>query len=103
MIQDRNLAAGSFWLQDSEKAADLHMLFQRVSQVQPSLEPVMILAADALMFEVASLFEIDHDPLHRPFGNLHLGGNVSQANVGHDRNAVKDVGVIAQERPVVGI
>ncbi len=71
------------------------MVFQRVSQMAPPFEPVMILAPHALPFEVTSTFEIDHDPLHGPFCNLHLHRNVSNADTGRERNAIEDVGMVA--------
>ena len=76
------------------------MVFQRVSQVEPRFEPVMILAPHALPFEVAPPFEIDHDPLYGPFCNQHLHRNVSNADVGPEKDAMEDMGMVAQKRPV---
>ena len=45
------------------------MVFQRVSQIESRLDPVMILSPHALPIEVAPLFEIDHDPLDGSFCN----------------------------------
>ena len=76
------------------------MVFQRVSQIEPRLEPVMILAAYALPFEIARLFEIDHDPLHGPFCDQNFHRNVSNADPGPEKNAMQNVSVIAQKRPI---
>ena len=76
------------------------MVFQRVSQMEPRVEPVMILAPDALSFEVAPPFEIDHDPLYGPFRNQHLHRNVSNADVGPEKDAMEDMSMVAQKRPV---
>ena len=76
------------------------MVFQRVSQMQSWFEPVMILAPHTLPFEVAPPFKIDHDPLHGPFGNQYLHRDVSNADVGRDIDAMEDMRMIAQERPV---
>jgi len=60
----------------------------------------VILAPHALTFEVAATFEIDNDPLHGPFCNQHLRRDVSNADVGRDTDAMEDVRMVAQERPV---
>ena len=75
------------------------MVFQRVSQMEPRFEPVAILAPDTFPFEVAPPFQIDHDPLYGPFGNPHLYRNVSNANVGRERDAIEDMGMVAQKCP----
>ena len=67
------------------------------------LEPVLVLAPDALPFEVAPAFEIDHDPLHGSFCNSHLERNVSNADVGPVRDAMEDVRMVAQKRPIMGL
>jgi hypothetical protein len=69
----------------------------------PRFEPVMILAPHALPFEVAPPFEIDHYPLYGPFCNPHLHRNVSNADVGPERDAIEDMGMVAQKRPVMGL
>ena len=79
------------------------MVFQRVSQMAPRFEPVMILASHALAYEVAAPFEIDHDPLYGSFCNLHLHSNVSNADVGPERDAMEDMGMVTQKRPVMGL
>ncbi len=76
------------------------MVLQRVSQMEPPVEPVMILAPHALAFEVAPPFEIDHDTLYGPFCNQHLDRDVSNADVGPKKDAMEDVGMVAQKRPV---
>ena len=63
-------------------------------------ETVMILAPHALPFEVASPFEIDHYPLYGPFCNQHPHRNVSNADVGPEKDAVEDMSMVAQKRPV---
>ena len=70
--------------------------------MEPRFEPVTILAPYAFTFEVAPLFEIDHDPPDGPFCNPHLHRNVSNADVGLERDAVEDVRMVAQKRPSVG-
>ena len=77
------------------------MTFQRVPQIESWFEPVMILAPHALPFEVAPSFEIDHDPLNGPFRNLHLDRNVSNADGGRERDAIQDMRMVTQERPVI--
>jgi len=75
-------------------------MFQRMSQTRTWFDPVVILAPHALTFEVAATFEIDNDPLHGPFCNQHLRRDVSNADVGRDTDAMEDVRMVAQERPV---
>jgi hypothetical protein len=91
---------GSCWSQNGKEAADFHMVFQGVSQLQPRVEPVMILAPYALPSEVASPFQIDHDPLHGPLCNQHLHRNVPNADVRPEKDAMEDVSMVAQKRPV---
>lgn len=67
--------------------------------MEPRFEPVMILPPHALAFEVAPLFEIDHDPLYGPFCNLHLQGNITNADVGPGGDAIQDMRMVAQKRP----
>jgi hypothetical protein len=86
-------------LQNGQQSADFHMALQRVSQVQPPFEPVVVLAPHALALDVAPSFQIDHDPLDGPFGNSHHGRNVSNADFGPDRDAIEHVRMVAQERP----
>ena len=71
------------------------MVFQRVSQIEPWLEPVMILTADARPFEIAPLFEIDHDPLHSSLGDLDFRRNVSNTDLRPEKYAMQNVRVIA--------
>lgn len=71
------------------------MVFQRVSQTEPLTDPVMILSPDAISFEVAPLFEIDHDPLDGAFSDQHLGRDVTNADAGRTKDAMQDVRVIA--------
>ena len=71
--------------------------------MEPRFEPVMILAPHALPFKVAPAFEIDHDPLYGPFCNLHLYRNIPDADVGPARDAIEDMGMVAQKRPVMGL
>ena len=68
--------------------------------MESRFKPVMILAAHALPSEVAPPFEIDHDPLNGPFRNQYLHRNVSNANVGPEKDAMEDVGMVAQKRPI---
>lgn len=86
-------------LQHGQQSADFDVLLQRVSQMPTWLEPVMILPADAIAFEIAAVFEINNDPLHGTFGDQHLLGDVSNANGRPEKDAMQDVCVIAQERP----
>jgi hypothetical protein len=76
------------------------MVFQRVPQMEPRVESVMILAPHALPLEVAPPFEIDHYPLYGPFCNQHHHRNVSNADVGPEKDAMEDMGMVAQKRPV---
>lgn len=78
------------------------MAFQGVSQMKSCFEPVMILPPDAFALEIARPFEVDHDSLHSPFGNLHFQSNISNADIGFGGDATEDVGVVTQERPIGG-
>ena len=71
-ILDRHLARGPFRLQDGEKSANFHVMFQRMSQMKSPLKSVMILASHALPLQVAAPFKLDHDSLNGAFGNLHF-------------------------------
>ena len=68
--------------------------------MESRFEPVMILSPHAIPFQVAPSFEIDHDPLHGSIGDQHLRRNVANADPGPEKDAVEDVSVIAQKRPV---
>jgi hypothetical protein len=86
-------------LQDGEQAPDLHVVFQRMPQVESGREPVMILAAHAFAFEVTAPFQVDHDPLHGPFGDQYFIRDVSNADIRPEKDAMQDVRVIAEKRP----
>lgn len=79
------------------------MVFQGVSQMEPRFQPVTILAPHALPFEVAPPFKIDHDPLYGPFCDLYHHRNVSNADIGPERDAIEDVRMVAEKRPVMGL
>ena len=51
----------------------------------------MILPPDAIAFQVASSFQVDHDPLHGSFGDQHLCRNVSNADARPEKDAMEDV------------
>jgi hypothetical protein len=86
-------------LEHGKEPADFHVMFQRMPEMEPWFEPVMILAPHALPFEIATPFEIDHDPLYSPFRDLHLHRDVSNADVWQERDAIQDMGMVAQKRP----
>jgi hypothetical protein len=76
------------------------MVFHWMSQTEPWFDPVMILAPYTLPFEVAPMFEIDQDSLHGPFCNQHLHCNVSNADVRRGTDAMEDMRMVAQKRPI---
>ena len=75
------------------------MAFQRVPQMEPTVEPIMILATHALTFEVTAPFEFDHDTLYSSLCNQHLHRNVANAYVGRCIDAMEDVSMVAQKCP----
>lgn len=79
------------------------MLLQRVPQVTPRFQPVQILTTHSLAFEITGPLEINHDPLHGPLRDLHLRRDISNADTGPEKDAMQDVGVVAQKRPVGGL
>ncbi len=86
-------------LQNVKQPAHFHMAFQRVSQMQPGFYPVMVMTSHTLPIEVSPPFEIHDDSLHSPLGNAHFRRNVSNSDVGPDRDAEKDMGMVAQKGP----
>ena len=76
------------------------MAFQRVPEMEPRFEPVVILPPHALPFKIAPPFEVDHDPLYCSFGNQHFRRDISNADTRPEKDAMEHMGMIAQERPV---
>ena len=79
------------------------MLLQRVPQVTPRFKPVQILTAHALALKETAPFQVNYDPLDSPLRDLHLRRDISNADAGPEKDAMQDMGVIAQKRPVGGL
>lgn len=77
--------------EQTEEQAYFEALLMRVAEGLGWLDPVVVATSVSLMAQVAGGFEISHDALCRPFGDVGHGSNVADTEVGvlcdHDKDA----------------
>jgi hypothetical protein len=84
---------------ERDQGGDLLVAPDRMTERQVVVDLVAVPPALPEPLDVARLFEIGHDPLHRTLGDADEIGDVAHAHLRLPGDAEEHVGVVGEERP----
>lgn len=90
-------------LEHIEKIADLLVPLGRMAHLRPSIDGVVIAAADPLAPDIPALDQIGDDALSGALGDPDPFGDVAHAHAAVARDAEEDLRVVGDEAPGLGV
>jgi hypothetical protein len=88
-------------LEEADEVADGAMSVPRVAEWEFAVDVVVVAAAVALLGQVSGAFEVADDLRDRSLGDADALGDVTQARLRVDRDALEDAGVVRHEPPAM--